>query len=213
MLMCDFKHDYVRAYKTPLDDADPGRLRDLFAEMSCSGREALAREGVGGEALELRAAVDVRYIGQWHELTLGVALPLEVGAVATAFHAEHDRLFGHASPDAAIELLALRVSAVGHTEKPELGTAPAGSGAGASAGERPAWDPEARALVPTPVWDGRRLTTASTLDGPAIVELSSTTIVVPRAFTLDVDAYGAFVVHSGERGAEFARRLEGVLAR
>ena len=54
---------------------------------------------------------------------------------------------------------------------------------------------------------------ASTLAGPAIVELASTTIVVPRGFTLDVDAYGAFAVHSGERGAAFARRLEGVAAR
>ena len=75
------------------------------------------------------------------------------------------------------------------------------------------WDPDERALVPTPVWDGRRLPVSSTLDGPAIVELSSTTIVVPRGFTLDVDAYGAFVVHSGERGAAFARRLEGVVLR
>ena len=80
-------------------------------------------------------------------------------------------------------------------------------------GERPVWDPDERALLPAPVWDGRRLTASSTLDGPAVVELASTTIVVPRGFTLDVDAYGAFVVHSGERGAAFARRLEGVLAR
>ena len=75
------------------------------------------------------------------------------------------------------------------------------------------WDPDERALVPTPVWDGRTLAVSATLDGPAIVELASTTIVVPRGFTLDVDAYGAFAVHSGERGAAFARRLEGVVLR
>jgi N-methylhydantoinase A len=64
--------------------------------------------------------------------------------------------------------------------------------------------------VPTPVWDGRKLPVSSTIAGAAIVELANTTIVVPRDFTLDVDAYGAFVVHSGERGAESARQLEGV---
>jgi N-methylhydantoinase A len=76
-------------------------------------------------------------------------------------------------------------------------------------GERPVWDPVERSLDPTPVWDGRRLGRAATLAGPAIVELANTTIVVPRDFTLDVDAYGAFALHSSERGATTARRLEG----
>jgi N-methylhydantoinase A/oxoprolinase/acetone carboxylase beta subunit len=75
------------------------------------------------------------------------------------------------------------------------------------------WDPDTRARVPTPVWDGRKLAPSATLEGPAIVELARTTIVVPRGFALAVDAYGAFVVHSGERGAAFARRLAGAASR
>ena len=213
MLMSDFKHDYVRAYKTPLAAADPERLRALFEEMRGAGRDTLARERVTGAAVALRAALDLRYIGQWHELTVAVELPLDVDAAAASFHAEHDRLFGHASPGAAIEVLALRVSAVGRTEKPALRLGPDELAAGAQRGERPVWDPDERAFVVAPVWDGRKLTVSSTVDGPAIVELASTTIVVPRGFTLDVDAYGAFAVHSGERGAEFARRLDGVVVR
>ena len=208
--MSDFKHDYVRAYKTPLADADPARLRALFEEMSAAGRDTLAREGVTGEAVELRAALDLRYIGQWHELTVAVELPLDVDAAAAAFHAEHDRLFGHASPGAPVEVLALRLSAVGRTEKPELGGGPDDAERRRAARRAAGVGPDERALVPTPVWDGQKLPVSSTLAGPAIVELASTTIVVPRGFTLDVDAYGAFAVHSGERGAESARRLEGV---
>ena len=215
MLMSDFKHDFVRAWKTPLAAADPHRLRALFEEMRRAGRETLAREGVRGEAVELRAALDVRYVGQWHELTVAVELPAgrSVDAAAAAFHAEHDRLFGRASPGAPVELLALRLGAVGRTEKPDLGRAPIDTGADARRGVRPVWDPDERALVPTPVWDGRQLTVSSTVGGPAIVELASTTIVVPRGFTLDVDAYGAFAIHRGERGAAFAHGLEGVVAR
>ena len=159
------------------------------------GATPSAREGVTGRAVELRAALDLRYVGQWHELTVAVELPLDVDAAAAAFHAEHDRLFGHASPGAPIELLALRLSAVGRTRearaRPRHRTT---ARLDARRGERPVWDPDERALVPTPVWDGRQLAVSSTLDGPAIVELSNTTIVVPRGFALDVDAYGAFVV-------------------
>ena len=212
MLISDFKHDYVRAHKVPLADADPDLLRELFGEMSVAGRDTLSREGVAAEAVELRAALDLRYVGQWHELTVDVELPVDTRAAAAAFEAEHDRLFGHVSPGAPVEVLALRLTAAGRTGKPEPGTAPEGPEIDARRGERPVWDAGERALVPTQVWDGRRLAVSSTLDGPAIVELASTTIVVPRGFTVDVDAYGAFVVHSGERGTEFVRRLEGVVS-
>jgi N-methylhydantoinase A len=210
MLLSDFKHDYVRAYKTPLADADPVQLHVLFEQMIAAGRDTLAGEGVTGEAVELRASLDLRYVGQWHELTVAVDLPLDVDAAAAAFHAEHDQLFGHASHGAPVEVLAVRVSALGRTEKPEIVSGPDDVEADARRGERPVWDPVERALEPTPVWDGRKLSVSSTLAGPAIVELASTTIVVPRGFTLDVEAYGAFAVHSGERGAESARRREGV---
>jgi N-methylhydantoinase A len=210
MLISDFKHDYVRAYKAPLAAADPAHLRALADEMSAAGRDTLAREGVTGEAVELRASLDLRYIGQWHELTVAVDLPLDVDAAEAAFHAEHDRLFGHASPGASVEVLAVRLSALGRTEKPELVRGPDGPPTDARRGERPVWDPVERALEPTPVWDGQALTVSSTLAGAAIVELASTTIVVPRGFTLDVDAHGAFAIHSRERGAVTARRLEGV---
>jgi N-methylhydantoinase A len=213
MLVSDFRHDYVRAYKTPLAESDPVRIRALFEEIAAVGRETLSREGVESDAVELRAALDLRYIGQWHELTVAVELPFDLASVAAAFHAEHDRLFGHASPDAPIEMLAVRLGAVGRTEKPELVRGPDDPGLEAPIEERPAWDPDERAHRPTPVWDGRQLSVGAALIGPAIVELSNTTVVVPRGFALDVDAYGAFVVHSGDRGAEFARRLGGMVVR
>ena len=155
-------------------------------------------------------SLDLRYVGQWHELTVAVDLPLDVDAADAAFHAEHDRRFGHASPGAPVEVLAARLSAIGRTQKPPLADGLDGPAGDARRGERPAWDPAARALEPTPVWDGEKLAASQTLTGPAIVELASTTIVVPRGFTLDVPAYGGFAVRRGERGGEPARPLEGV---
>ena len=211
MLMSDFKHDHVRAFKSSLADADPAQLARLVREMSDDGRETLLREGVPAAAIALRGALDLRYVGQWHELTVSVALPIDPAEVGAAFHAEHDRLFGHCSPQAPVEVLAVRVSAVGETVKPAM-TAPEPGDADSAAppGSRPVWSTSARALVDTPVHDGQAMGAGTTVPGPAIIELSNTTIVVPEAFTLDVDAYGAFAVHRGERGAAFAAQLRGV---
>lgn len=212
MLMSDFKHDDVRSYKTPLATADGDRLTALVDEMTRDGDATLAREGVPADRRERRATLDLRYVGQWHELTVPVALPLDLEAAAREFHVLHDAHFGHASPDQPVELLAVRLASVGRTEKPGLTEAgPAdGSVEQARIDERPVWSVDARTLVPTGVYDGAALPSGARIAGPAIIELPSTTIVVPEDFTLDVDAYGAFAVHSGERGAAFAAALDGV---
>jgi N-methylhydantoinase A len=209
MLLSDFQHDDVRAHKAPLASADPAVVDGLLEEMAVAGRATLAREGVPDDRVQLSAALDLRYVGQWHELTVPIAMPFAAEAVAAEFHAEHDRLFGHHSPEGAVELLAVRLGVVGRTEKPDPGDRGEHDGGPSLVGARPVWAAGPREMIATDVHDGERLEPGSTLPGPAIVELPSTTIVVPDGFALSVDAYGAFALHAGERGARFAASLAG----
>jgi N-methylhydantoinase A len=199
MLMSDFKHDFVRAYKSPLAEVDDARLRDLLAEMEAEGRGVLGREGVAATGVTMRRALDLRYVGQWHELTVPIE-STDIAAIEDAFGAQHDRLFGYASPGSPIELLAVRTTALGSTAKPPM-TPLEGDGTtdaeAARTGTRAVWDPDARELRETPVYDGLALGAGARLDGPAIVELANTTIVVLAAFQLSVDAYGTFVLAAG----------------
>ena len=109
--MSDFKHDFVRALKTPLAEVD-----DRAAARLCCARwrrraaAVLARERVDAErASSVRTALDLRYVGQWHELTVPIERPA-VAAIEDAFRAEHDRavrlLLARARP---VEQLAVRI--------------------------------------------------------------------------------------------------------
>jgi N-methylhydantoinase A len=207
MLMSDFKHDFVRAYKATIDDADMTRIGQLLAEMEEQGRQILAGERVAADRIEVSSSLDLRYVGQWHELTLPVA-DLDPRRIATAFHAEHDHLFGYSTDEMPVEVLACRVTTTGITVKPEHAAAVEAAGADAAqTGERPVWSPLERRLVDTPVLDGRALGAGATLSGPAIVELANTTIVVLDGFELLVDSYGSFVLYAGERGRERSAAL------
>ncbi len=216
MLMCDFQHDAVRALKAPLAELDPAEVGRTLEELSAEGRETLHGEGVGDEAISFTASLDLRYAGQWHELE--VALPWEPGeapdlsAMTDRFDAEHDRTFGYSSPGDTIECLALRLSARGATEKPDLGEMDEmSSGAPAPGSRRPTWSARGRAMVDTPVYDGHGLGAGFEVSGPAIVELATTTIVVPEGFDLLVDRRGSFVLAAGERGRKLAEDLLGRL--
>ncbi len=57
----------------------------------------------------MRAAADLRYAGQSFELLIPFDDPKDL---ADAFHAEHERRYGHADPDRAVELVTLRAAAV-----------------------------------------------------------------------------------------------------
>jgi len=208
MLMSDFKHDFVRAHKTTLDAADMGVVGSLLAEMEAQGRAILDRERVEPGRIEVRTALDLRYVGQWHELTMPVER-LDAAQIAAAFHAHHDLLFGYSSQEMPVEVLACRVTTVGLTSKPEHLAFPDSGGAAEEAlkGRRSVWSPPARRLIETPVFDGAVLGPGAELPGPAIVELANTTIAVLAGFDLVVDRFGSFILNTGARGRERADAL------
>jgi N-methylhydantoinase A/oxoprolinase/acetone carboxylase beta subunit len=86
----------VQSYSGGVDREANGALADALHAVADR-----ARELVGDDAI-VETAVDCRYAGQSHELT--VATPAE-------FPREHERRNGHARPGAPIEVVAVRARA------------------------------------------------------------------------------------------------------
>jgi N-methylhydantoinase A len=201
MLASDFKHDYVRSRKSLLAEIDVADLVDLWQEMVQAGRATLTGEGISERDMVFLPSLDMRYRKQWFELNVPfdaatMSTP-EKNSIGNAFHQLHDLLFGYQSTETPVEVMNVRVAAVGITDKPSIHAAPEASGGARDArtGERLAWSQIVRDLVPTPVYNGHLMGPEAALSGPAIIELATTTIVVPEDFDLVVDGYGSFVMH------------------
>jgi len=174
---CDFSLTRIMA----LEGASGARLEEPFAELE---REALGwfeREGVPPERRVFARAVDMRYLGQSHELT--VEVPGEgPGRLARAFREEHERVYGYA-PDAPTQAVTFRVSARARVSRPALGgeAAPAGRDpAAARLGVRRVHFAEAGGRVECPVYWRGRLPGEAEIEGPAIIEqMDATTLVLP----------------------------------
>ena len=91
------------------------RLRARRDEMTARARAQLAREGIADEAMRFRALLDLRYVGQSFELTLPFS-----DDPAAAFHNAHEQSYGHTLPQRAVEVVNLRLQAIGLVEKPQL---------------------------------------------------------------------------------------------
>ncbi|HZS01717.1 MAG TPA: hydantoinase/oxoprolinase family protein [Chloroflexota bacterium] len=199
LLVADERHDYVRSWLAPLAAVAPAALAEAFAAMQASGAAVLEREGVPPARRLYRRTLDLRYRGQAH--TLGVPLddePLDAAALAAArarFDAAHERAYGHAAPDEPVELLNLRLVALGQSRSAVLPSPPE------------EWDghsrqpPETRSVGleegrPTrcPIYARGALRPGDRLEGPAVVEEAASTLLLYAGDRLRVADGGHLIV-------------------
>ncbi|RPH65764.1 MAG: hydantoinase/oxoprolinase family protein [Burkholderiales bacterium] len=210
MLRTDLKHDFVRSHAALLggERIDRRRLVALVDSMMGDADAVLASEGIDPQRRGFALSLDLRYLGQYHEVSVEVPIEwLRIGAwdaIRGAFHDRHDRLYGYALRDEGtpVQLVSLRLAASGRTDKPSAPRAPVSDPDARHAlkGRRPVYQPADAAFADTPVYDGESLRHGNRLPGPAIVEKVTTTVFVPAGFALEVDALGGFLLE--DRAAE-----------
>jgi N-methylhydantoinase A len=208
MLMSDLQHDYVRSYVTSVHELAPDRLRRLVGEMVAAGDTELSREGVAVDRREHRVLLDLRYVKQYHEVT--VAVPREAidaddrETFAVRFHREHDRLYGYnlEAEGTGLMLINVRVRSIGRIDRPRHPRIERG-GPDASAAykrRRRAYVPESDGFADMGVYDGHGLLAANVIPGPALVERVDTTVFVSAGFVARVDDYGTLVLERRASG-------------
>ena len=214
MLMSDLQHDFVRSFVSLLDNIDLTELQETVEEMVAEGTHLLEIEDIPEGKREYSLIFDCRYLKQYHEVSVPVALSdlrsADLGSLAPAFHAEHNRMYGYSLEDqnTPIELINLRVRALGITEKPTSAEEPfAGEDPEpARKGEREAYIPETGEKTLVPIYDGHSTHHGNRIVGPAIIEQVNTTLFLSDSFDCRCDSHGSFVVYS--KGRE--ELLEGV---
>jgi len=195
LVATDLKRDYARTLYADLGGVEAERVAEAFAAMEAAGSAMLEEAGVPTERRALRRMADVRYRRQAYELTL----PVEDGPVTRAaldrlaadFHEKHKQTYGHANPAEAVQLVNLRLSAIGRL--PDLALAQNADPASARVRMRDAWFP-ATGFVAADVHWRNGLTTGTRVAGPAVVEALDSTTVIPPGWVAVVDAQGYLVL-------------------
>jgi N-methylhydantoinase A len=206
MLLGDLKHDYVRSYLSRLSDLDRQRFLSLYDDMKQEAEITLRSEGIKEERIKYLPSLDLRYVGQYHEVPLGISMKsiqnFDLASIKEAFHKEHNKLFGYELRDEGTELevINVRLRAVGETEKPHSLSGNVDQGAEtlqeALKGTRSAYIPERDSWEEIPVYNGDILRTNFKIDGPAIIEQINTTIFLGDSYNCETGVGGAFIVYN-----------------
>ena len=175
-----------------------GELEGLWAELERLGCDEIAAEGVAREAIQLERSADVRYVGEGHEVLVAIPAGLAgteaVDHMWSDFHRVHDDTFGfHYEGSQDVEVVSLRVQAIGRMHRPDVRTIEPGSDASSPAGSRDVYW-RGRGWVSCPIWRRESLSRSFVTQGPGIVEEYGSTLVVPEGWSLRNDDYGNLIL-------------------
>ena len=197
-LIADLKNDFIKTVYLDLGTAGTAAsIREGFAALRAQGVDWLhAQQSYPGEA-HFHYSADMRYRGQAFEVETELnAEAVEKGdlrAFADAFHDAHQKLYYHSDRAAPVQVINLRLVAVGPTPRPEF----------TPEAEQEA-QPEAEGRIS--VYAGGRhrevalflrprLRPGDRIAGPAVVAQEDTTLCVSAGFTGRVDGYRNLLLH------------------
>ena len=200
LLTADLFHDHSRAFVRRVDEIVPEEIEGLFEEMEAAGRETLLREGLDADSMSFRRQLDLRYLGQSYELSIDIPDDDRVDVLrrgVEAFHARHREIYGYGAEDEPVELVNVRVRAVGEIPQPHLRDwAPVET---AAPSHRDVYFEASDSWHSTPVYDRKGLAQGASIEGPAIIEQYDSTTVVYPGWRVDVDNYGILSLRRVER--------------
>lgn len=194
ILQSDIVHDRARTRIVALEPGASEAVAALARELLAEGAALLEADGLPAGAQALELAADLRYRGQAFELMVPITDDeldeAGLAALRERFHALHRQRFSFDDRAEQIELVTLRLSAIGRLGGMATPHAPQRGGG------RPA---RSRAVhlgggwIDAPVLQQAELPAGTVLDGPAVIEQPYTTLLLPPGWRMRVAASGDLV--------------------
>ena len=204
--VADLHHvlEQVDIMTTPFD-AD--RINTRLESIETAAIRQLEKDGIPREQHRLKFSLDMRHKGQinevetvldWTRAETDFEMPLR-----ERFYERYEQLYGRGSSfrGTGVQIVTFRIRASALMTRPDLAPSPAFTDAISSKARRvsrPVYWEEQKQFSETAVFDGTVLVPGNSIDGPAIIEMPDTTVVVRPRQSLTVDAWTNFELNFHE---------------
>ncbi|MDZ4345136.1 MAG: hydantoinase/oxoprolinase family protein, partial [Candidatus Binatia bacterium] len=205
MFAMDVGRNYARSYICGAKNIDIEKVNRLYGEMEAEAVAGFRANGIAAAEIVFRRSAEMRYGGQFHEVEVelmgstsspqgGGFTAQQLETTVNEFHRQHEKLYTFRMPWKAAEFLTFRLRATAprapfHLRQIDEGGPDA---AGAIKRRRRSWFDGQE--VDTPVYDGARLLAGARFSGPAIIEETTTTVVIPARFDCAVDQWKNYLL-------------------
>ncbi len=194
MQHADVRRDFVQVVMRRLDGEIGPALAEGYAALEAQAAGALRREGFAPADTRFGYELDLHYEGQQWDVRVTLPADASPAQIRTAFEAEYDRQFGHTNPDGRINVANLRVVGIGKLPPLAEIAFDTVERIAVPAATRPVYDEGRGCFLDTAVHDGAALEPGHVIDGPAVIEEETTTVVVGAGDRAVVDRLDNYLI-------------------
>ncbi len=192
LLLADSVKDYSQSLLRLLSNLENGELERRFESLAQAGIKDMQEEGYPSGRISVHPTLDLRYLGQSYEITLPFR---KTASLEDEFHRAHQRIYAYRQLLQPVEIVNIRVKAVGQSRKLRLPR----SSLEAEDPKRAFFREQELIFQQRPVlarvFDRSRLRPGNVIVGPALIADRESTTLLPPRYRLGVDEYCNLIVH------------------
>ena len=199
-IISDVKYNYMATIPTRLDSIKAAeKINKTFKEIESKGIERLNKDGFEEKKINTYRSLEMRYVGQIHECTVNIDF-FEITEetlqnIKEAFHNRHEELYTYSEKDSPVELVNIESTIYGRIDRPNYSELEnKGQINDALKISRNLIFSEKGNALKTPVYDGNKLSPGNLIDGPAVVEEDTTTLVIENGWFLELHKSGTYII-------------------
>ncbi len=198
MLTADFTHHSIRPIMKGADEVDVAYIERLCVEMEEEGRKILDHQSTSFTKKHFTFYADARYYGQAYELIVPVQKPIGkniLRELKKSFHEKHHLAYGYSVENGRVEIVNLRMTAIGVTSKPCLREACIEVKEPIKTSVRQVFFEEYEKFVECPIYSRSQLRAGNLINGPSIIEQYDSTSIIYPNWKATVDRFGNLLIN------------------
>jgi N-methylhydantoinase A/oxoprolinase/acetone carboxylase beta subunit len=199
LLMADSIKDYSKSIlKTP-ENISKEELQRHFKKLIEKSIKSMQEDGFKEDDVTIFSFLDLRYQGQSYEITIPYSKKkTSYLSFVSDFHKAHSKLYSYHHEERAVEIVNIRVKAVGTTKKIKLKRQPPkDKGAERAFMKKQAIHYKGKTWQAS-VFKRGLLEAGNKMNGPALIADSESTSFLPPSYTLEVDGFLNLIIERGD---------------
>ena len=191
MLQTDIRRDLTVNFYQNFQSLEKEKLLENFNKLKDEAVALLKSENVNENDMSFSLTADMRYIGQEYYVNVDISEPFDLNEINNNFHKTYEKQYGHSTPEGPSEFINLRLIATGKIKKTDS--------VKSIENNKTIKDSKRKIIFnqkeyETKIYARHNIRVNESFEGPAVIEESTATTVIPPNYSIIKDEFGNIII-------------------